>query len=90
MSKENVQWWASKQIEGHGRDRYPSAKRQLIKLIEEVGELAKELNRDIINDNKLKQEMADVQLALAELANKLDIDLSAVVKSKVENDLRKF
>lgn len=78
------------QIEKHGKDRYPTVEGQMFKLMEEVGELAKEVNRPVILDEKLRGELADVGLALYNLAIKCDIDLDVEIKSKVENDVRKF
>jgi hypothetical protein len=36
------------QLKKHGYNRYPTVGRQFLKLIEEIGELSKELNKDWI------------------------------------------
>lgn len=76
------------QIAQHGVDRYPTVGEQMIKLVEEVGELAKEVNRD--NRQKARAEAADVALALYNLARKLDFNLDSAIFEKVMNDRRKF
>jgi NTP pyrophosphatase (non-canonical NTP hydrolase) len=87
----NIAGLARLQIEKHGRDRYPTIHTQFIKLVEEVGELGKEINRySPTTKDKLHGKMADVALALFTLANKLGFDLAEAVESKVSDDKRKF
>lgn len=87
---------AKLQIEKHGRDRYPSHSLQLIKLMEELGELSKahlRMSQPAWKPShfaNLKSEMADVALALYNLADKYTVDLDAEITRKVEDDLRKF
>ncbi len=88
--------WAAEQIRKHGRDRYPTTYMQFTKLVEEVGELGKELNRiDIHCKNnpaprKLRREAADVALALYNFCAKFGIDLDTEIADKVRNDERRF
>lgn len=81
---------AQLQILKHGRDRYPTISMQALKLVEEVGELAKEVNRGLPNVEKVTGELADVALALYNLAAKCRIDLDTAIESKVESDTRDF
>lgn len=82
---------ASYQIAKHGKDRYPTPKAQFIKLVEEVGEIGKELNREkTINVVKMAGELADTALALYNLADKFSIDLDRAIAAKVEHDERRF
>lgn len=91
---------AALQIEKHGRDRYPSPEAQFIKLVEEVGELGKEINRDltgVTDTDKIdhyirlrEDEFADVILALFNLAKKCDVDLKFAAVAKVNGDTRRF
>ena len=76
------------QIQKHGKDRYPTVQSQLIKLVEEVGELAKEINAG--DYEKTRLEAADVALALYNLAFKCAFDLDDAIQSVVRADVRKF
>lgn len=87
------------QIEAHGRDRYPSVSLQFMKLAEEFGELAEALLEhddypgpieQAQQDARVREELADVALALFSLGNKLDIDILAAMADTVRHDLRKF
>lgn len=86
--------WARRQIAKHGRDRYPTVNTQFRKLVEEIGELSKELNKEDeapgARFSKLQAECADVALALYNLCDKLQIDLDAAIRTKVQKDDRKF
>jgi NTP pyrophosphatase (non-canonical NTP hydrolase) len=88
MGKMNNAALAQMQIDNHGRDRYPSIQDQFIKLTEEVGELAKEVNRN--NLNKARLEAADVALALYNLARKMGFDLDDAIADVVDKDTRNF
>lgn len=79
---------AATQIENHGKDRYPTPEMQMIKIMEEVGELAKEINKG--NVDKARLESADVALALYNLANKLQFDLDSAIHEVVTKDKRSF
>lgn len=95
---------AQLQLKKHGLDRYPTPVLQFAKLIEEVGELAKELHksgfhlaefaqtRTLTPDlrTKIIDEMSDVALALWNLAEKYGVDLETAIEIKVRNDARKF
>lgn len=89
----DLQVLAARQIDKHGRDRYPTVVRQAMKLTAEVGELNDALLKDPLlktNRNAIKSELADVALCVAELANKLHLDLADIVRELVENDDRTF
>lgn len=77
------------QIAGHGVDRYPTPRAQFIKLVEEVGELGKEINRESKRAD-LEGECADVALSLYTLCAKLGIDLDRAIQAKVKDDTRTF
>lgn len=84
---------AREQLRKHGVDRYPTAERQFFKLVEEIGELSKEINtswQDGADYDKIKKEMADVALSLFNLASKLYIDLGRAVEELVSSDARTF
>lgn len=76
------------QIQQHGVDRYPTVQSQFIKLVEEVGELGKEVNRG--DYEKTRLEAADVALALYNLAFKCAFDLDDAIRSVVTQDKRTF
>lgn len=94
--------WARRQIEKHGRDRYPSWQSQLRKLVEEVGEINKAANRyeeslldeaggnPVMKREKIRLEMGDAALALYNLADKFGFDLDETIREIVQNDERKF
>ena len=82
--------WARRQIAKHGVDRYPNWESQLRKLVEEVGELNKEMNRSNPGHPAIAEECADVALALYNFCDKVNINLDKAIESKVTNDLRKF
>lgn len=92
MSKKTNADWARLQTENHGRDRYPTVESQFIKICEEQGELAKELNRwpDHTSIERIAGECADIALSLYKLCDKLDINLDEEIKWKVKHDDRKF
>ncbi len=66
--------------------------RVLTLLVEEVGEVARELKRtwspnyDAFSVERLASELADVQTLLLALAHEYDIDLEAAVMAKLERD----
>lgn len=82
--------WARKQIAMHGIDRYPDWGSQLRKLVEEVGELNKEMNRSNPGHPAISGECADIALALYNFCDKVGVDLDKAIREKVENDNRKF
>lgn len=92
---------AAEQIRKHGKDRYPTIPMQFNKLVEEVGELAKEVNKAYVaytsgievfdvNRTNLKGEAADCALALYNLAAKCGFDLDSAIRTVVDEDVRKF
>lgn len=90
---------AKRQIANHGRDRYPTREAQMLKLMEEVGELSKEVNKaPKFTDSpmtspaliRVQNEAADVALALYNLAAKFGFDLDTAIECKVDSDTRKF
>jgi NTP pyrophosphatase (non-canonical NTP hydrolase) len=61
----------------------------LSQLLEELGELAKEVNRPALrnqqfNREALEDEFADTTLQLVALAEKLNIDIEKAVKNKIK------
>jgi NTP pyrophosphatase (non-canonical NTP hydrolase) len=97
--------WAALQIIKHGKDRYPTPHEQFVKLVEEVGELGKALNKWLSyktseefdprrNQTKLykdlKGEAADVALALYNFSIKCEFDLDKQIRFTVESDDRLF
>jgi NTP pyrophosphatase (non-canonical NTP hydrolase) len=79
---------AAEQIRKHGLDRYPTSQSQMLKLVEEVGELAEEINKGRMD--RARCEAADVALALYNLAVKCDFDLDEAIREVVTQDKRKF
>lgn len=91
----NLPGLAQLQLRKHGKDRYPTTVvGQFAKLVEEMGELAKELAKELNRDRpdmvKLEGELADCTLALFNVAEKCGVDLLTAVESKVYGDKRKF
>jgi NTP pyrophosphatase (non-canonical NTP hydrolase) len=86
------------QITRHGRDRYPTAYLQYIKLASETGELGDALlKHDPGYDGMepevmahIRDEYADAGLALFELGNKLGLDLPECMQALVARDTRDF
>lgn len=81
----------------HGRDRYPDAQLNMLKLMEEVGELAAEILDAVTVDDdsgavwaRVRKEYADVGLTLYALGDKLGIDLETEMAAVVENETRRF
>jgi NTP pyrophosphatase (non-canonical NTP hydrolase) len=89
-----IEQYALAQLAKHGVDRYPTAGRQFFKLVEEVGELSKEINKgwrdDDADQSKIRREIADVAISLFNLARKLYVDVEEAVKELVDEDVRKF
>ena len=56
--------------------------KSFIWLIEEIGELASILHMDILDKNKIKEEIADIFAWICSLANLLDIKVEEAVKEK--------
>ena len=79
---------AAHQIEKHGKDRYPTIQAQFTKLVEEVGELAKEVNKE--RWALARDEAVDVALALYNVAAKIGFDLDKAMREVVAFDNRKF
>jgi NTP pyrophosphatase (non-canonical NTP hydrolase) len=85
-----IETLALAQLEQHVVDRYPTVEGQFLKLIEEVGELSKELNRREVDVPRLRHELADVVLCVFNLSRKLGIDLERAVSDVVRSDRRVF
>src|SRR5580765_4809867 len=81
---------AALQIKRHGVDRYPDWQAQLRKVVEEVGEINKEVNRSPISDPKVGRECADAALALYNFCAKIGVDLDKVIREVVMTDERRF
>lgn len=79
---------AALQIRKHGLDRYPTAQSQTLKLVEEIGELAKEVNKGRMD--RAREEAADVALALYNVAAKCGFDLDEAMRDIVDKDVRQF
>lgn len=82
-------------IEKHGKDRYPTADLNLLKLVEEVGKLAAaalEFTADSRTENwdHLRKEYGDVGIALHALGDKLGLNLMDEMHDVVMNETRKF
>jgi NTP pyrophosphatase (non-canonical NTP hydrolase) len=77
----SLQDLAVQQIAAHGADRYPTVEGQVLKLVEEVGEVARAVLRG--NRTNLADEVADVALCVARLSTKIGIDLHDQVEQVV-------
>jgi cell division septum initiation protein DivIVA len=78
------------QISKHGRDRFPSAELQMLQLVSEIGELAKEIARGVADAARVRAEYADAGLSLFALGDKIDADLIGCMAQVVDNDARDF
>jgi NTP pyrophosphatase (non-canonical NTP hydrolase) len=91
------------QIERHGRDRYPTAMSNAIKIMSEAAELVDAIDQSGIGNGtppdfdgmpmippEVRRELADVGLSLYALANKLGLDLVQEMRELVETDTRDF
>jgi NTP pyrophosphatase (non-canonical NTP hydrolase) len=76
-------------IAKHGVDRYPDVHSQLLKLTEELGELAGAVlkGRD---PEAVAKEYGDVGLALCALGTKLGLDLGECMNAVVAGETRVF
>jgi hypothetical protein len=79
---------AAAQIAKHGRDRYPTAEKQLAKVADELVELGLAIGKG--GYDAIEAEYADTGLALYELGSKLGIDLIDAMHKLVAADERKF
>jgi NTP pyrophosphatase (non-canonical NTP hydrolase) len=81
-------------IAKHGADRYPNAHAQLLKCLEELGELAgailKRPARGTQGDAAIRKEYADAGLALYALGTKLGLDLITEMAAVVDGETRTF
>lgn len=77
-------------INKHGVDRYPAPMTALLKVLEESGELSKEINTPYPNANKIAKEYGDVGLALYGLGDKLGLNLQECMENVVDNETRVF
>lgn len=73
-------------IQQHGVDRYPTVQLNVMKVMEELGELV----RNFLRGLPMVDELADVAISLYAIADKLDIDLDAAIEQKVISDHRVF
>lgn len=73
----------------YGVDRYPTAELCALKLVEELGELVKEILRTEPAEN-LAKEYGDVGLTLYGLGNYLGLSLADAMHDVVSNEERKF
>jgi NTP pyrophosphatase (non-canonical NTP hydrolase) len=76
-------------IRKHGVDRYPDIHSQLLKVVEELGELTSALLSGSPREEVLK-EYADTGLALYALGNKLRLDLDKAMTDVVLGETRVF
>jgi NTP pyrophosphatase (non-canonical NTP hydrolase) len=72
--------------ERHGIDRYPTVELNYIKILEELGELA----RNILRNEPSADELADVAISLYALSDKLNVDLDVAIERKVMGDNRRY
>lgn len=92
-------------IARHGTDRYPEPHLQALKVLEELGELAREILKGVdwsrvypdgaycASDEalaKIRKEYGDAGLALFELGNKLGLDLGECMTAVVAAETRTF
>ena len=82
-------------IRKHGRDRYPTADLNLLKLVEEVGELAAaalEFGDDPSDESydHLRKEYGDAGIALHALGDKLGLNLLDEMHDVVMKETRRF
>jgi len=92
------------QIAKHGKDRYPTAELNALKLCAEAGELADALLKHHHGayggrctspcqhaiHAEIRHELADTGLALYALCNKLGLNLTEVMAELVDGDRRDF
>ena len=71
----------------HGVDRYPTIEANALKLVEEVGEVARAVLRG--DHDALVDELADVTMSVAALFAKLDTDMETHVAAVVARQTRK-
>jgi len=98
LGPASLQHLALLQMEKHGADRYPTVNQQMLKLVEEVGELAKAINKAGPKWNtigperdRVRSELSDVALSLGNLATKLGVPcLEDLVAAHVAADDRNF
>jgi NTP pyrophosphatase (non-canonical NTP hydrolase) len=72
----------------HGVDRYPTDALAVIKLAEELGELAAAFLDD--DAAAIRKEYGDVGIALHLLGDKLGLDLETEMRAVVDGETRRF
>ena len=80
-------------IAKHGTDRYPTVQLQVIKCLEELGELAGAVLEDDGSPEcraRIRKEYADAGLALHALGDKLGLDLIREMATVVSDETRTF
>lgn len=83
-------------IAKHGTDRYPDAHAQLLKCLEELGELAGAILKEPYREPEslaraaICKEYADAGLALYALGTKLGLDLITEMAAVVDGETRTF
>jgi NTP pyrophosphatase (non-canonical NTP hydrolase) len=83
-------------IAKHGTDRYPTVYAQLLKCLEELGELAGAIVKESYREPAelaraaIRKEYADAGLALYALGDKLGLDLITEMAAVVDGETRTF
>jgi hypothetical protein len=77
-------------LEKHGLDRYPSVSEQVHKLVEELHELALEIDGSPVIPGRLRKELGDVGICMYGVAVKLGISLDECMTEVLRDETRTF
>lgn len=73
----------------HGIDRYTTVPASMLKVVEEVGELAAELLKSS-DSEQVRKEYGDAGISLYLLGDKLGLDLGECMRAVVAGETRRF
>jgi len=96
MNIKEIQDKLAKFAEERDWDQFHSPKNLVMALTSEVGELNElfqwltEEKSNNVDNNEVRQEIADIFIYLLRLADKLDIDIEEAVREKIEINANKY
>ena len=96
MNIKEIQDTLAKFAKERDWDQFHSPKNLVMALTSEVGELNElfqwltEKQSENLNNDEVKQEIADIFIYLVRLSDKLDIDIEEAIKEKIEINTKKY
>lgn len=96
MDIKEIQDKLAKFAEERDWDQFHSPKNLVMALTSEVGELNElfqwlnEKQSNNVDNNEIRQEIADIFIYLLRLSDKLDVDIEEAVREKIEINAKKY